>query len=127
MASFWVESLRAAAVGTLALSSSYAFYRHSISSNTGHVQLIQDKNVVGVRLPPLDPAVEKVMHNTQCLTNVKHYRVLSQTDREVYFEKPPMTLDVNFKADCKECGAGSVILYDKHERDPAFEYISWTI
>jgi hypothetical protein len=125
MASFWVESIRAAAVGTLALSSSYAFYRHSISSNTGHVQLIQDKNVVGVRLPPLDPAVEKVMHNTQCLTNVKHYRVLSQTDREVYFEKPVPT--ANFKVDCVACGAGSVILYDKHERDPSFEYISWTI
>jgi hypothetical protein len=127
MASFWVESIRAAAVGTLALSSSYAFYRHSISSNTGYVQLIQDKNVVGVRLPPLDPAVEKVMHNTKCLTEEKHYRKLSETDREVYFEKPAGPVASDFKADCVACGAGSVILYDKHERDPAFEYVSWTI
>jgi hypothetical protein len=71
--------------------------------------------------------VEKVMHNTKCLTENKHYRKLSETDTEVYFEKPPGTMEDNFKADCKDCGAGSVILYDKHERDPAFEYISWTI
>lgn len=125
MASFWAEMIRTTAVGALALSSSYAFYRHSISSNTGHVQLIQDKNIVGIKLPPLDPAVEKVMHNTQCLTDEKHYKKLSETDREVYFEKPVAT--ANFKVDCIACGAGSVILYDKHERDPAFEYISWTI
>jgi hypothetical protein len=61
------------------------------------------------------------------LSNVKQYRKLSETDTEVYFEKPPATLEADFKADCKECGAGSVLLYDKHERDPAFEYISWTI
>lgn len=127
MASFWAELIRTTAVGALALSGSYAFYRHSISSNTSHVQFIQDKHIVGVRLPPLDPAVEKVMHNTQCLTEEKHYRKLSETDREVYFEKPHMKLEDTFKADCVACGAGSVILYDKHERDPAFEYISWTI
>lgn len=125
MASFWVEVIRTSAVGALALSGSYAIYRHSISSNTGHVQFIQDKNIVGIRLPPLDPAVEKVMHNTQCLTEEKHYKKLSETDREVYFEKPVPT--ANFKVDCIVCGAGSVVLYDKHEHDPAFEYISWMI
>ena len=127
MATFWAEVARTAIGGTLALTSSYAFYRHSISSNNAHVQFIQDKNIVGIRLPPLDPAVEKVMHNTKCLTEVKHYRKLSETDCEVYFEKPPMTLEDNFKADCKDCGAGSILLYDKHQRDPAFDYVSWTI
>lgn len=132
MASFWVETIRTAAGGALALVGSYVFYRHSISSNNASVQFIQDKHVVGVRLPPLDPAVEKVMHNTQCLTDVKHYRKLSETDTEVYFElptktAPPATLESDFKADCIACGAGSVLLYDKHQRDPAFDYVSWTI
>ena len=127
MASFWVETIRTAAGGALALVGSYAFYRHSISSNNASVQFIQDKHLVGIRLPPLDPAVEKVMHNTQCLTDVKHYRKLSETDTEVYFELPPVTLEADFKADCIACGAGSVLLYDKHHRDPAFDYVSWTI
>ncbi len=128
MASFWVETLRTVAGGTLALAGSYAFYRHSISSNTSNVQYIQDKNIVGVRLPPLDPSVEKVTHNTLCLTNVKHYKKLSESMTEVYFEKPTSTNTIaDFKADCKECGACSVLHYDKHQRDPAFEYISWTI
>ena len=134
MASFWAEVIRTAAGGTLALAGSYAFYSHSISSNTSHVKFINDKNIVGIKLPPLDPAVEKVMHNTKCLTNVKHYKKLSETDTEVYFEKPTATAKADskanasdFKADCKECGAGSVLLYDKHHRDPAVDYVSWTI